>query len=456
MLTRDTAVPKAALRERPPGPPSLPFVGHWWSFARDPLGFFGGLAHRYGDLVRFRLGGTETFYLNHPDHIREVLIGQRAAFTISPLRERLEPVGGHGLFTSKGELHARQRRLMQPVFRKARIEAYAACMSAYAERLRDRWRPGAEIDIAGEMMKTTMFVATKSLFDHDIEGDSDAVSRAVSTLFSYFTLLLSPVLKVSLRFPLPSTRRFRSAARELDAVIYRMIAQRRASPRRGEDLLSLLMQARDDETQAQMTEKQLRDELVTLLIAGHETTANVLAWTHYCLAQSPQAYDTLAAESRALLAGRAGFAAADTERMGYARKVILEGLRLYPPGWFIGRVAIAEARIGGCTIPKGAIVLMSQYVLQRDARFYDEPLRFLPGRWSEEFESKLPRGAYFPFSAGDRHCLGENFAWQEALLILSTLAERWRLELVPGQDIRPKPSLTLRPNKPIRMIVRAR
>jgi cytochrome P450 len=216
------------------------------------------------------------------------------------------------------------------------------------------------------------------------------------------------------------------------------------------------MQAKDDQTQAQMTEKQLRDELLTLLIAGHETTANLLAWTFYLLAQAPEADAKLHAEARALLGGRAAFTAADTDVMKYAKQVILEGLRLYPPGWFVGRAALAEVKLGAYTLPKGAMVILSQYVMHRDARYFEQPERYRPERWSEQFQEHLPRGAYFPFSAGDRHCIGEGFAWQEALLLLATLAERWRFELVPGQEIRPKPSVTLRPNRPIRAIVRAR
>lgn len=414
------------------------------------------MARRYGDIAYFRLGGVEAFYLSHPDYIREVLFAQRASFTISPLRERLVPVLGLGLFTSQGELHARQRRLMQPVFRKSRVEAYAGCMVDLAQHARDRWAPGAEIDIAEEMMRLTMFVAAKALFDHDIQGDSDAVSRNLAILLDYFTRMMSPFLRLSMMLPTRSTLEFRRAVRDFDAVIYRMIERRKNTRVSGEDLLALLMQAKDDETKGQMNEKQLRDEVVTLLIAGHETTANLLAWTLYLLAQAPEADAALFAEASTLLGGRPRFAAADTERMGYAKKVLLEGLRLYPPGWFIGRAALAQVALGAYTVPKGGVVLMSQYVAHRDGRFFDEPERFRPERWTAEFQEKLPRGAYFPFSAGDRHCIGEGFAWQEGLLLLATLVERWKFELVPGQRIRPRPSVTLRPDRPIRMIVRPR
>jgi len=441
---------------RPPGPRGLPYIGQAWNLMRDPLGFLAETGNRYGDIAYFRLGGIHAYYLSHPDHVREVLFAQRASFSLSPLREKLVPVLGHGLFTSKGELHARQRRLMQPVFRKSRINAYARSMTDLTQRTRDQWSPGREIDIAEEMMHLTLYIAAKALFDHEIEDDSDVISKNLDILLEYFTRMMSPFLSLSLALPLPSTRHFRKAVRDFDSVIYRMIERRAANPSEGEDLLALLMRATDDETRSQMTARQLRDELVTLLIAGHETSANVISWTLYMVAQSPGVERQLHEEVRALLGGRHAFEAADVERMTYTRKVVTEGLRMYPPGWFIGREALSDVSIGPYTIPKGDVVLMSQYIMQRDPRFYDRPGQFRPERWTPEFMDRLPRGAYFPFSGGDRHCIGEGFAWQEVLLILATLVERWKFELVPGQDIRPKPSVTLRPDKPIRMVVRPR
>jgi cytochrome P450 len=441
---------------RPPGPADIPLLGSSLSFARDPITFLERTARSYGDIAFFRLGSVNVFFVSHPDLVREVLITQRQNFTLSPLRERLRPVVGHGLFTSGGTLHATQRRLMQPVFRKSRIEGYAGSMAALARRTRDRWHPGQEIDSTEEMMQLTMFIASIALFGHDIEEDADAVSHNMTLLLEYFTRLVSPFFSLLLKLPLPSTLRFHAAVRDLDAVIYRMIEQRRVSPGAGDDLLTRLMQAKDDETQAQMTEAQLRDELLTLLIAGHETTANLLGWTLFLLAQAPDKDALVHAELKQVLAGREGFSAADTDRLPYLRNVIMEGLRLYPSGWFIGRRALADVRLGGYDVPKDSVVMLSQYIMQRDGRFYDAPAAFRPERWSDEFERALPRGAFFPFSAGDRHCIGEGFAWQEALLILATLLERWRFELVPGQNIRPRPSVTLRPDKPIRMRVHAR
>jgi cytochrome P450 len=441
---------------RPPGPRGLPLIGEARSFARDPLAFLTGVAEKYGDIANFRLGGIDVYFVRHPDLVREVLITQRASFTMTALRAKINAVVGEGLFTSRGELHARQRRLMQPVFRKSRIEAYAGQMAELSRRARDQWQSGATVDIADEMMKLTMLIAAQALFEQDIGSDTQAVSHNIDVVLEFFTRLSSPFLKLSLALPLPSSRRFKKAVRDLDAVIYRMIERRRDTAASGKDLLSLLMQAKDDQTNVQMAEKQLRDEVLTLLIAGHETTANVLAWIFYLLAKHPDAEQRLHDEARAVLGARAAFTAVDIERLAWTRRVMQEGLRLYPPGWFIGREAQTDVRLGGYTVPRGAVVMMSQYVTHRDARFFEEPERFKPERWEADLEDRLPRGAYFPFSAGDRHCIGEGFAWQEALLILATLIERWRFELVPGQNIRPRPSVTLRPDGPIKMIVRPR
>ena len=447
-------MPSAA--SHPPGPRGLPLIGVARSFTGDPLAFLTGVAEKYGDISTFRLGPIRVFFIRHPDLVKEVLLTKRASFTMTSLRARINAVVGEGLFTSRGELHARQQRLMLPVFRKSRIEAYAAQMAELSRNTRDQWEPGKVIDIADEMMKLTMVIAARALFSHDIGDDTHNVSRNIDTVLEFFTRLSSPFLKLSLALPLPSSRRFKRAVRDLDAVIYRMIERRRRDEAKGNDLLSLLMQARDDETRGGMSEKQLRDEVLTLLIAGHETTANVLSWIFYLLARAPEVESLLYSEAKAVLAGRPGFAATDVDRLAHCRRVILEGLRLYPPGWFVGREAASDVQLGGYTVPKGSVVMLSQYVMHRDGRYFTEPDRFKPERWEGDFLERLPRGAYFPFSAGDRHCIGEGFAWQEALLILATLVERWRFELVPGQTIRPRPSVTLRPDGPIKMIVRPR
>src|SRR5689334_6492388 len=404
----------------PPGPGGFVPGGQAWNMARDPLGFLAEMTRRYGDIVYFRLGANRVYYLASAAYVWEVLVAQRARFEISTMRLRLEPVLGTGLLTSRGELHARQRRLMQPVFRKSRIDSYAGIMVGYAQRTRDGWRDGEEIDATGEMMRLAMALAAKALFGHDIEDDSEGVSRNLGTMLDFFRRLMSPLLQISLKLPLPSTLRVRRALREMDDVIHRMVEQRRANPRAGEDLLSLLVQAKDDQTNAHMNEKQLRDEICTLLLAGHETTANVLGWTLYLLGQHPEVDARVHVEVRSVLGGRKALDPADADRLPYTRCVITEGMRLYPPAWFIGRTALEDVSIGGYTIPRGASVLMSQYLMHRDRRNFDDPEAFRPERWEQGLLERLPRGAFFPFSAGDRHCIGEGFAWLEALLALGT------------------------------------
>jgi len=440
----------------PPGPAGFLPGGQVWSMVRDPLGFLAGTSRKFGDIAYFTLGANRVYYVSSPEYIWEVLVTQRARFEISTMRLRLEPALGTGLLTSRGDLHVRQRRLMQPVFRKSRIESYAGIMVEYSLRTRDRWRDGEEINATEEMMKLAMALAAKALFGHDIEDDSEGVSRNLSVLLEFFSRLMSPFLQISLKLPLPSTLRVRKALREMDEVIYRMVELRRKNPLGGEDLLSLLVNAKDDQTNAHMTEKQLRDEIFTLLMAGHETTANVLGWTAYLLGRHPDADARVHAEVRSVMTGRTHLVAADVDRLPYTRMVITEAMRLYPPAWFIGRTALEDVTLGGYTIPRGASVLMSQYVTQRDGRYFDNPGEFRPERWEQGLMERLPRGAFFPFSAGDRHCIGEGFAWLEALLALATLVDRWRFELVPGQDIRVSPSITLRPNGGIRMVVRRR
>jgi cytochrome P450 len=442
-------------RSRPPGPHAYPLVGNSIGFARDPLGYL-MRARRYGDILFLRLGGTDVFFVNDPELIHGVLTAQRASFEISTMRRRLEVGLGQGLLTSRGDLHERQRRLMQPVFRKSRIESYAGFMASYTEARCERWSDGSDIDITAEMMELAMMVVAKTLFDHEVAGESDRVSRNLSIALEFFAGMMSPFLPLRLKLPLPSTLRFRRALDELDGVIYRMIDHRRRNPTGGNDLLSLLMQAKDDESNVHMDERQLRDELLTLFMAGHETTANALSWTVYLLSQDLETQDRLYEEVRALLPGRRRMVAADASQLPFARKVLLEALRLYPPGWFTGRNALTDVPLGPYVVPKGSNVLMSQYVTHRDPRWFAEPERFLPERWTAQFQESLPRGAFFPFSAGNRHCIGESFAWLEALIVLSTLVVRWRFELVPGQSIRPRPSITLRPSKGIRVRVSAR
>jgi cytochrome P450 len=429
-------------------------IGHTIAFSRDPLKFLVGVARRYGDIALLRLAGNEVYFLSHPGLVREVLTVQRAKFDLSAIRHRLEAALGLGLVTSRGELHKRQRRLMQPVFRKSNTDSHAPMIVAYASQQCRGWQPGREIDLSAELTTLTMRVAAKALFDHEVSGETDSLVRDMATVMQFYESSISPFLRLKLKLPLPSTFRLRSAIRSFDAAIYRMIEHRRAQPTQHVDLLSLLMQARDDETNVHMDDRQLRDEMVTLFGAGHETVANALAWTLYLLVRNPQAQASLRAEAQAVLGGRPGFDAEDAGRLRYARQALLEGLRLYPPLWIVGRRTLEDVQLGGYRLPKGTNVLLSQYVVQRDARWFQDPEAFRPERWTEAFMKGLDLGAYFPFSAGERHCIGEGFAWLETILVLATLAAHWRFELPAGGGaVGTAPSITLRPDRPIRVRV---
>jgi len=442
---------------RPTGPWALPVIGHTIAFSRDPLKFLTDVARQYGDVALLRLAGNDVYFLSHPELVREVLTVQRAKFDLSAIRHRLEVVLGLGLVTSRGELHKRQRRLMQPVFRKSNTDSHAPMIVAYAQQQCQAWQSGGEIDLSAELTTLTMRAAAKAMFDHEVGDESDTLVRDIAVVMQFYETAISPFLRLKLKLPLPSTFRLRAAIRSFDAAIYRMIEHRRVQPTQHVDLLSLLMEAKDDETNVHMDDRQLRDEMVTLFGAGHETVANALSWTLYLLARHPQAQASLGAEAQAVLRGRSGFDATDAGRLRYARQALLEGLRLYPPLWIVGRRTMEDVQLGAHRLPKGTNVLLSQYVVQRDARWFEDPQAFRPERWTEPFMKGLNLGAYFPFSAGERHCIGEGFAWLETLLVLATLAASWRFEPpAGGGEVGTSPSITLRPDRPIRARVHRR
>jgi cytochrome P450 len=297
------------------------------------------------------------------------------------------------------------------------------------------------------MMRLTLAVVGKTLFDADVESDADEVGAALAEVMSLFGYLMLPFSELLEKLPLPPRRRFERARARLDAVIYRIVEERRREGRDRGDLLSTLLHAVDEEgDRTGMTDEQLRDELMTIFLAGHETTANALAWTWYLLSQNPEVEARLHAELDEVLNGRLP-TAEDFPRLRYAEMVVAESMRLYPPAWAVGRLALEDHEVGGYLIPRGSLVLVSQYVMHRDPRFWPEPERFDPGRWTPEAKAARPQFSYFPFGGGPRRCVGEGFAWMEAVLILATLARRWRLRLAPGAAVRTEPRITLRPGK---------
>jgi cytochrome P450 len=426
------------------------------SLRRDPIAFFENTARRYGDVVHYRLGRVHTYLLRRPEHIQEVLVTRQHDFVKGRGLQWAKHFLGEGLLTSEGELHTRQRRLSQPAFHRARIASYADVMVEHAARRSQGWTPGAELDVAREMSALTLGIAGKTLFDSDVDGEAERIGRALTTLLELFLRFTLPFSSLLQRLPLPSTIRFLRARAQLDATIYRLIAERRRSGRDHGDLLSMLVMARDEQGDGgRMSDVQLRDELMTLLLAGHETTANALSWTFYLLSQHASAEAAFHAELDAVL-GRRAASFEDLRRLPWTEAVFAEAMRLYPPAPMMGRRALREVAIGDYVLPPDSIVVMSPWLTQRDERLYPDPLRFDPGRFSAEARAARHKFAYFPFGGGARQCIGESFAWMEGVLVLATLGQRWRPRLAPGQRVEPQVMMTLRPRYGMRMTLEPR
>ena len=454
-----TKRPSRGTRVLPPGPKlSLLQRAVYWP-GRDMLGFMTRLAQTYGDLVTYRIGGETIFLVSDPNHIKEILVTYNRNFTKSRGLERTKRLLGNGLLTSEGAMHLRQRRLMQPAFHRERIAGYGQTMVTYADRARHTWTDGATLDIAQEMMRLTLSVAGKTLFDVDVEKQAAEVGRAMNDVMESFWTTMLPFVDVLELMPIPKLRRARRARGRLDTIIYGMIAERRASGRDHGDLLSMLLNAQDEEAGenagAAMTDKQVRDEALTILLAGHETTANALTWTWYLLSQSPDVEAKLLEEIDRVLQGRLP-AVADLPALPFVEKIVTEAMRLYPPAWIVGRRAIAEFPIGDYVAPPRTIMIMSPYILHRDPRYFPDPERFFPDRWTPEFKAALPPFAYFPFGGGPRRCIGESFAWMELVLLVTTIAQQWTLRLVPGHPVEPQPVVTLRTKHGMKMTLSKR
>ena len=445
---------------RLPGPRSRYPGEVFLAFRRDPLGYLAEAARRYGDVCAFRVANFRYVLVNEPELIRQVLVTQAGQFTKGPALERAKVTLGDGLLTSEGEFHRRQRKVAQPAFHAQRVAAYAGDMVQDAVRMREGWREGQRIDIHHEMMALTLSVVARTLFGQMLESEVDAIGEAMTVSVKMFRRALLPWGPVLSLLPLPSNRRFWRARALINRTIDGFIAQRKVAMERGEaagdDFLSLLLRARQtDEEGSVMTDQVLRDQAVTLFTAGHETTANALTFTWHLLSHHPEVERKLHLELDEVLGGRLA-TAEDVPRLVYARRVLAESMRLYPPAWAIGRRLVGEWRAGEYEVPRRSVVLMSQWVMHRDERYWPEAERFDPERWTEEAEKRRPRFAYFPFGSGPRSCIGEAFAWLEATLLLVTIAQRWRVEAVVGERIELEPTITLRPKGALPMVARAR
>jgi cytochrome P450 len=423
---------------------------------RDPLGFLTQLAHDYGDIVYFKIGPQRIFLLNHPDTIKDVLVTQDDKFVKGRGLQMAKRLLGEGLLTSEGEFHRRQRRLAQPAFHRQRITRYGTVMVNCAARMQEGWQDGTTLDMAQEMTRLTLSIVGRTLFDADVASEAQEISEALTETMKLWRTFTLPFAELLEKLPLPSNRRFHRSRARLDATIYRMIDEHRASGVDRGDLLSMLLMAQDAEGAGDsMTDKQLRDEAMTIFLAGHETTANALTWTWYLLSQHPEVVSTLEAELDQVLAGR-NPSVEDLPRLPYTEMVLAESMRLYPPAYVIGRRALQNCQVGSYFIPSGSIVLMSQYVMNRDPRYYPEPMRFNPERWNPEEKAARPKFSYFPFGGGPRVCLGESFAWMEGALVIATIAQRWQMRLAVGHPVEPQPMITLRPKYGMRMSVERR
>jgi cytochrome P450 len=435
----------------PPGPRQSFPGANLLRFSGDPIRFLTDLNRRYGDVATFKIGPQRMVLLNHPDLIREVLVTNSRNFVKGRTLERAKRVLGEGLLTSEGEFHLRQRRLSQPTFHRQRVAGYGATMVRCAEEHAAAWRPGQELDMQAELLRLTLRIVGFTLFDTDTAADADDVGVALHDLIAMFGLITSPLADLIERLPLPQVRRIQQARERLDAIMYRLIAERRASGEDRGDLLSMLMLAQDAEGGGGgMSDLQVRDEALTIFLAGHETTASALSWTFYLLARHPEVAERLGAELDAALGGRAP-TMADLPRLSYAEMVFAEAMRLYPPAWVIGRRALGLCELGGYSLPANTTVLMSQWVMHHDPRYFPDPTRFDPERFRPEAKASRPKFSYFPFGGGPRTCIGEPFAWMEGTLLLASLARRWRPQLSVGQVVLPKPGITLRPHRGLPM-----
>lgn len=454
MATVNTSA-QSSLSLRAPGPRSRLPGGQLFPFRRDPLRFMTKLKEEFGDAASFRIGPQQALLLSHPDYIREVLVTNGESFVKGRALQRAKRLLGEGLLTSENPLHRRQRRLAQPAFHRARVAAYADVMVAYADRHSVRWQDGQTFDIAHEMNLLTMAIVGKTLFDHDVEAEAEEIGAALTQIMRLFQMLMLPYSELLERLPLPANRRFKQARESFDQLIYRMIDEHRRSEDRG-DLLSMLLSAQDEETGSGMSDEQVRDEALTIFLAGHETTANALAWTWYLLAGHAEVEAKLHQEIDQALRNGEKLSAASMSQLPYTETILTEAMRLYPPAWALGRLAVKDTEAGGYAIPAGSLVLMSQWVMHRDDRYFPEPTRFLPERWTPEMRAALPQFAYFPFGGGARRCIGEGFAWTEGVLLIAALASKWRFKLVPQQRVEPQPRITLRPKGGIQMTLERR
>ncbi len=431
------------------------FRRKWVSFG-EPIPLFEHLHNTFGRIAHYRFMGTTIVFVNDPDWINEILVTQAGSFVRERTLKRMKILLGEGLITSDDPIHLQQRRIIAPAFHRQRIAGYGGQIVASAAESAARWRTGQPIDIADEMMQLSLHIVARTLFDSEVTDDVLAVRDEVNTIMGLYNFLVAfPRLESVLHWPIPGVMKFRRSRARLDTVVEKMIARRRTLTRpqlelRG-DLLSMLMAARDEDASGKgMTDVQVRDEVLTIFLAGYETVANALTWTWYLLSQNPEAADKMYAEIEQVL-GNATATIETFPRLKYTEMVFAESMRLYPPAWAMGRQSTVPIELGPYRFPPDTHFFFSQYIMHRSPEYWPEPLAFHPERHTPEARADRPRFVYFPFGGGRRQCIGEGFAWMEGVLSLATIAQRWRLHFLPDYPIIPQAKITLRPKFPMMM-----
>jgi cytochrome P450 len=431
----------------------------WFAFRRfrpaNPILLFQHLAGTYGDIAHYKIGWNHIVFLNHPDYIREVLVVQNDNFIKERTVRRTKMLLGEGMITAEGAQHRQQRQVAQPAFHRQRIPEYAATMVAEAATMREKWHAGEQRDIAIDMMHLTLNVVAQTLFATDLREETNELADAINRIMGLYNfLVMLPAAEWLVHVRPPGLAAFVRARKRIDAVVYRMIAAHRRQNRDGgSSLLDLMIAASPDQSAA--SEQSLRDQVITIFLAGYETVANALSWTWYLLSQNPECERRFHEEIDRELQGRLP-SFDDLPRLRYVEMVLAESMRLYPPAWAMGRSARNDFQLGEYFLPAKTTVLISQFVTHRDARYFPDPLRFDPERFTPEAKSRRAKFTYFPFGAGVRQCIGESFAQMEGVLLLATLGQKWKLRLVPGHPMEPQPLITLRPKYGMRMLVERR
>ena len=429
-------------------------IGNFPLGSTDPLGVYTRWARQYGDIFYYRVFSRHIYFLNHPDLIEHVLVTNYQSFIKGEALQSNRRIFGNGLLTNDGDSWLQQRHLIQPAFHRDRIESYGDTMVAYTERMMAAWHDGEVRDIHRDMMRLALEIVAKVLFNVEVTADTDRIAGALNTfmeLGSRGRMLLPPILRL---LPTADNFRYRRAARQLDDIVYGLIHRRRLDVEIADDLLSGLLQTQAIGRRA-MSDEQLRDEVMTLLLAGHETTAVSLSWTWYLLAQYPEVEKKLWSELRAVLNGRSP-RVQDLSRLPYTERVVKEAMRLYPPAWAIVRNSLKDSDLGGYRVPAGATVMMSQWVMHRDPRYYDQPEQFNPDRWLEGRAKGASKFTYFPFGGGPRTCIGASFATMEGVLVLAAIAQSYQVRVVQDCPVEPLPTITLRPRRGIKVVLTRR